>query len=749
MTARSIRYRFNETNNIWPGFVDVLATLLIVIIFVLMVFTVSQIYLSDAISGRDKALENLRSQISKLSKILVIETKEKQQALSSLKQTQDNLIQTESDLKTQEMFSQDLQSDIAKKESELFVQDQNILALSDQIKELLVELRIVAKALETYEGVEIASLNIDGLGERINKALATRIDQLNQLNEDLDEVNIALARSETNLQKKIDALDIANTELAFNKTELENKIDALDIANTELAFNKTELENKIDALDIANTELAFNKTELENKIDALDIANTELAFNKTELENKIDALDIANTELAFNKTELENKIDALDIANTELAFNKTELENKIDALDIANTELAFNKTELEKTIKELNNLNSNLMSINESLGLGDADLLEQLAAIQKKNDELVSLNDLLKDSQKETEQALQIIERVNEELVLKDEALQEQIMQYQEITKDLLAINDSLGLEDASLIEQLETIRSKNKKLAELNLNLVEKDNAIFSLRGKILELNNVLALSEEKQLTQQSQIAELSQSLNLLKEEKTTIKEKSTASIKEMEMRSAETLKQVAFLTEEIEALKNEITLLNAALEYSEQTLLTKELKIEVLGERLNKALTSKVFELQKYRSEFFGKLQLILGDRKDIKIVGDRFIFESELLFDSASANLQSVGMEKLKQIGLTLMDSTKNIPDDIDWIIQVEGHTDKRPIKTAQYPSNWELSTARANSVLNLLLDLGFAPNRLSAAGYGEFYPLTDGDSYEDLQQNRRIELKLTSR
>ena len=623
MSARSIRYRLNETNNIWPGFVDVLATLLIVIIFVLMIFTVSQIYLSDAISGRDKALENLRSQINELSKILVIEKKEKQQVLTSLEQTQDQLAQTESDLRTQEMYSQGLQSDIAKKESELFIQDQNILALSDQIKVLLVELRIVAKALETYEGAEIASLNTEGLGERINKALATRIDQLNQLNEDLDEVNIALAQSETNLQNKINDLDIANTELALNKTELENKIE------------------------------------------------------------------------------------------------------------------------------ELNILNSNLMSINESLGLGDADLVEQLAAIQKKNDELVSLNALLQDSQKETEQALKIIEQVNEELVLKDEALQEQIVQYQEITKDLLAINDSLGLEDASLIEQLEAIRSKNEKLAELNLNLVEKDNAIFSLRGKILELNNILALSEEKQLTQQSQIAELSQSLNLLKEEKTTIQEESTASIKEMKMRSTETLKQVAFLTEEIGALKNEIILLNAALEYSEQTLLTKELKIEVLGERLNKALTSKVFELQKYRSEFFGKLQLILGDRKDIKIVGDRFIFESELLFDSASANLQSAGTEKLKQIGLTLMDTTQDIPADIDWIIQVEGHTDKRSIKTVQYPSNWELSTARANSVLKLLLDLGFAPHRLSAAGYGEFYPLSDGDSDEDLQQNRRIELKLTSR
>ena len=140
---------------------------------------------------------------------------------------------------------------------------------------------------------------------------------------------------------------------------------------------------------------------------------------------------------------------------------------------------------------------------------------------------------------------------------------------------------------------------------------------------------------------------------------------------------------------------------------------------------------------------------MKSILGDRSDIKIVGDRFIFESELLFNSGSAVLQKEGEKKLKEIGLTLKEITTNIPNDIDWIIQVEGHTDKNPINTAQFPSNWELSSARANSVLKLLIDLGFAPQRLSAAGYGEFYPISIGETQRDFQQNRRIELKLTSR
>ena len=178
MATRSIRNRLTDSTNIWPGFVDVLATLLIVIIFVLMVFTVSQIYLSDAISGRDKALEDLRNQIDELSKILVIETREKQQVLEDLSKTQ-------SQLQSEQTLTQQLESEISEKQATISSQNLNISLLSGQIEDLLVELKIVAKALETYEGVEVTSLDTKGLGERINKALATRIDQLKQLNTDL------------------------------------------------------------------------------------------------------------------------------------------------------------------------------------------------------------------------------------------------------------------------------------------------------------------------------------------------------------------------------------------------------------------------------------------------------------------------------------------------------------------------------------------------------------------------------------
>ena len=637
MASRSLRNRLGESTNIWPGFVDVLATLLIVIIFVLMIFTVSQIYLSDAISGRDKALQELRIQISELSKILQSEVTEKELALDTLSETESLLSGVQSDLIQQELITESLQTDLAKKSSEIFVQEQNILALSGQITELLSELRIVAKALEVYEGLDSAILDTEGLGEKINKALAARIDQLKTLNAKLDQTNNKLAISQTNLNEKINELNTTNENL-------------------------------------------------------------------------------------------------------------NELNKQLDA---TNKKLEISEKELNQKINELNIKNENLMAINKSLGLEDGGITEQLQAIKNKNQELLDLNQDLLIAQKETQETLNLLEQTNLELSLRDEELQNQITQYQNLMNDLLEINDSLGLKDATLQEQLEAIRSKNQALAELNQNLINKDNTIFDLRGKIIELNNVLSISDKQRIDQELEIALLRKNIQNIEEIRISEKEISSDKIEEMEIQSSQTFEQIAILSDEIENLKNEIETLNLALEASEEEAMSKNLEIEILGERLNKALTSKIFELQKYRSEFFGKLQNLLGDRDDIKIVGDRFIFESELLFDSSSANLQENGKEKLKEIAMTLMETTKQIPTDIDWIIQVEGHTDKRPINTAQFPSNWELSTARANSVLKLLLEIGFSPKRLAAAGYGEFYPISEGETKEDYQQNRRIELKLTSR
>lgn len=205
----------------------------------------------------------------------------------------------------------------------------------------------------------------------------------------------------------------------------------------------------------------------------------------------------------------------------------------------------------------------------------------------------------------------------------------------------------------------------------------------------------------------------------------------------------------QVALLNQQMAALRDQIARLSASLADSEAKDREQQVEIASLGKRLNAALASQVQELARYRSEFFGRLREVLGDQPDIRIVGDRFVFQSEVLFETASADLEGEGRDQLSRVASVLKDVAARIPPDIDWILQVEGHSDRLPIATPLFPSNWELSTARAMSVVRLLIDEGIPPSRLSAAGFGEFHPIDPGDDLAALRRNRRIEIKLTQR
>ncbi len=205
----------------------------------------------------------------------------------------------------------------------------------------------------------------------------------------------------------------------------------------------------------------------------------------------------------------------------------------------------------------------------------------------------------------------------------------------------------------------------------------------------------------------------------------------------------------KVALLNQQMAALRQTLAKISEALEVSEKLATDQKVQIASLGKRLNVALAGKVHELSRYRSEFFGRLREVLGAQKGVRIVGDRFVFQSEVLFAKGSADIGEAGNKQLRQLALTLDDISKKIPPDIDWILRVDGHTDKDPIKTARFPSNWELSSARAISVVQFLIAQGLPPNRFAAAGFGEFQPLEDRDSEISKRRNRRIELKFTSR
>jgi len=204
----------------------------------------------------------------------------------------------------------------------------------------------------------------------------------------------------------------------------------------------------------------------------------------------------------------------------------------------------------------------------------------------------------------------------------------------------------------------------------------------------------------------------------------------------------------QVTTLNQQIAALRKELLQLNQALDTSETTVQEQSAEIEDLGRRLNVALANKVEELSRYRSEFFGKLREALKDSPDVRVEGDRFVLPSEVLFASASADLDENGKQQVQAVATTLKEISAEIPDDIDWVLRVDGHTDKRPIRKL-FRSNWELSSARAINIVKYMIEQGVPAQRLVAAGFGKYHPLDPADTAEAYSRNRRIELKLSSR
>jgi chemotaxis protein MotB len=292
------------------------------------------------------------------------------------------------------------------------------------------------------------------------------------------------------------------------------------------------------------------------------------------------------------------------------------------------------------------------------------------------------------------------------------------------------------------------------------------KDTALRRLTRQISELTSLLALEKGKTKSAQDDLASLQATLSSLREENSKLSgfalsgdEQSkaaqarisglSADLDKQKTISNEALAKVDILNQQLLSLRRQIAALNEALEASEKKDADSQTRIKDLGARLNAALARQVQELQRYRSDFFGRLRELLKDRKDIHIVGDRFVFQSEVLFPSGSATLTPEGLAAMDQIAGAIVELEREIPKEINWALQVDGHTDIRPIASPQFPSNWELSTARAISVVRYLISRGVDPARLVAAGYGQFRPLTTGTDEASLQQNRRIELKLTNR
>ncbi|MDP6804426.1 MAG: peptidoglycan -binding protein [Rhodospirillales bacterium] len=376
---------------------------------------------------------------------------------------------------------------------------------------------------------------------------------------------------------------------------------------------------------------------------------------------------------------------------------------------------------------------------------------------------------------------------LNEALSGRDAALVKLQSQIDELA-DLLALergaNVNLRLDFAQLSEELQASVATRDELTtrveSLSLNLSESEARSTAMSRELDDAFKTIMANKGTIEAQASELATLSNQIAALRALKESLEQdvgslsqrlqdsetaraeteealaasqaevsRSTSALSDEREISETARAQVALLDKQMAALRAQLRQLAGLLDASESLAEQHKVQISSLGRRLNAALASRVQELARYRSEFFGRLREVLGDRPGVRIVGDRFVFQSEVLFATGSAEIGPAGRGQIEQFAATLREVAQRIPAEIDWILRVDGHTDAVPIRTAQYPSNWELSTARATSVVKFLTDLEIPANRLAATGFGEFQPLDPGRTEAAYRRNRRIELKLTQR
>jgi chemotaxis protein MotB len=299
-----------------------------------------------------------------------------------------------------------------------------------------------------------------------------------------------------------------------------------------------------------------------------------------------------------------------------------------------------------------------------------------------------------------------------------------------------------------------------------LSQTLSDRDTQLARLNAQLNELSELLGLEESRSEALEAQLTSVQNRNNSLIDQLESTRERlmqQTAiadaqserlagmeeSIDEKDEMSASQQAMILRLSNQIASLREQLRQIASALELQEQMTAEKEQELEQVSRRLNTLLAERVSQLEQYQSEFFARLRDILAGNENVRIVGDRFLLPSELLFASASAELGEEGRQELDKLADLLLDVSARIPEDVDWILRIDGHTDVIPINTPRFPSNWELSTARAVAVVRYLAAQGVPERRMAAAGFGEFFPVAEGTSPEALQRNRRIELKLTDR
>lgn len=511
---------------------------------------------------------------------------------------------------------------------------------------------------------------------------------------------------------------------------LSGKDETLARLNQQVA----ELSDLLSLEREANAEMRVTVAQLSAELQNSISTRESLASQINLLSAARDSLESRLAQMVADRAVLQEKLSAMEADQAGIDMRLLEAIEERNALI---GKLAAIEDKAAIAVEERDRLAADL---DEALTLIDAnrETIElQLSDLERLRRDIAALRATREDLEAQVADFARVrtaLEEANKALSTTDERI---AVLMGEIDTADVKITELTALKD----EQLARIEEMLAELASRDQTIVDLQDALTSERDTRAKLEARLADEQERTQLAQTTLEEREIRLEELLSEFGELEVKLT----EEERLSAAAQEQVVLLNQQIAALRKQMAGIQQALEASEALNASQNVKILDLGKRLNAALATKVQELARFRSEFFGRLREVLSDRDDVRIVGDRFVFQSEVLFASGKADIGEAGQAKLGQLAATLKTIAGEIPDTIDWILQVEGHTDTIPISNAEFANNWELSAARAISVVEYLIEQGIPARRLSAAGYGEFRPIDPSQ----LDRNRRIELKLTQR
>ena len=755
--SRRTGQRFQAS--IWPGFVDAMTGLLLVLMFVLTIFMVIQFVLRETITGQESELDALAAEIVAISEALGLEKAKVVELEGELGILTSTLDDTEATNNQQSLLIESLNSQNQENKAAL---DSALIQITQFETEVAKLLAAQAASRMQIDQLQNERKSMIDQQEALALTLAQARDEINLAEQ---EARLRAAEREA-LQALIRSLESEKREATKVFEDQSNEIQELKVA-----LDDEEAARLIEAA--AAAELRRRLNEADTELTAMTLTLEEERKRAEETLTLLAAVDAAKLEIEDN---LRQTIIALEAANLKIGNNETELKILEENAQSSDAELEEIKVALAASLArqqrlelELSNLGKNISQqavavkdFNEKLMLAENDLavallnlgeerlnwqareaesIREIGNLRSKLSDALAARWVSAQSQKE---AVDNLKRVLAAKLVSDKLNEEKVSNFKQ--KEIL-----LQKAEQQLQEQSKKLSNTSDSLLKSQRETALLNQQVLELRRQLSSLQSLLTLSEEKDRDEEIQLQNLGNRLN------------AALARVASEERKKRQLEQSLRL--EIEAKLNEITILNSNLisskvdleraETKAQLEEDKRIKLEVAEfQRLQadrERLKTQATELERYKSDFFGRIRELVEGRDGIKIVGDRFVFSSEVLFDVGKADLSLPGRLEIQKVAVILNQIVEEIPKNLNWIIRVDGHTDNTSmVSGAEFKDNWELSQARALSVVRFMIsDLGLPKTRLAATGFGEFQPISSGSSPEDLAQNRRIEIKLTEK